>query len=634
MKKIGSVSLSLCLAFVLLLSGQAIAAESTAAKTYEIRLKVGAETVKINGEAVKVQKIYKDKTTVMAPISVITRAFGAVLTWDPKAQTIGLKYSSFSVQMKVGSNQAVMNGKKVTLTALPKMVNNVVMIPIQVVSEAFGAKVTTDTKTAEMVIKGTLANVTAPVSTPINPDAGKTRIGDSFYKWSIKYPSGLVKNSQSFKEDWVSFSDAKGEYTLVVDVEAETNVTLSKAALLKNLGERIDGTILEKKTVTEANKSYARVLSKNNDGSYSEDRAHFSQGYIYYVYLTVNKAENYKNAAKYKGYKDILDSFQMVFDVKAKTIKDISTVKNGYRLYSNVDHALSFNLPSDWEADEEGLYFYKGDYQYLSIVITSISEGDTLERWVARDELKFSEEYAADYGKSLSVTAGKTAGVPSLKKVYEYTAGDKWRATSEIYFFKGKYKYYFTLGYLKENASENLTIFNKIQKSILVDSSKIDSSFGVIEDEQETVDKTATLTKVNKEFKYQLVVPELWSDDTEENDEESFTFSFKGGSFTVYADATSTMQANVNYLHTTYEEAAELNPDFKAVETDESLLGFTARKFVVTNKDQGVPFTNTQYILSRNNVTYFIVLIINDWAATDVNKKRLEDALNSFTFTE
>ena len=50
----------------------------------------------------------------------------------------------------------------------------------------------------------------------LDADSGKTKIGDSHFGWSMKYPAGLVKRQQSDDGDSVSFVDAKGEFALSI----------------------------------------------------------------------------------------------------------------------------------------------------------------------------------------------------------------------------------------------------------------------------------------------------------------------------------------------------------------------------------------------------------------------------------
>ncbi|WP_282942241.1 trypsin-like peptidase domain-containing protein [Paenibacillus sp. RC67] len=66
----------------------------------------------------------------------------------------------------------------------------------------------------------------------IDADQGKTIIGDSHFGWSMKYPSGLVKTSQSTTGDNIMFTDAKGDYAINIRVQEKQSRDLSPLGLL------------------------------------------------------------------------------------------------------------------------------------------------------------------------------------------------------------------------------------------------------------------------------------------------------------------------------------------------------------------------------------------------------------------
>ncbi len=69
----------------------------------------------------------------------------------------------------------------------------------------------------------------------LDADSGKTKIGDSHFGWSMKYPAGLVKRQQSDDGDSVSFVDAKGEFALSIRIDSDQSDELSPSALLNKI---------------------------------------------------------------------------------------------------------------------------------------------------------------------------------------------------------------------------------------------------------------------------------------------------------------------------------------------------------------------------------------------------------------
>ncbi|TXK76083.1 copper amine oxidase N-terminal domain-containing protein [Paenibacillus sp. N3.4] len=326
-------------------------------KTINIQLKLGNDYITINDQAITVETPYVSKGATLVPLRVITTAFGATLSWDSETQTVGLKNGSTAISMKIGSMAAAVNGTEEQLEASPELKNGTTMVPLRFIAEKFGAKVGYDESTSSITITGNQSASTG--SGDIDSDLGKTHIGNSFYGWSMKYPSGLVKGYESFQEDYVSFDDANGEFKISVSVESDMSENMSEDALLGLLADEVEEAVLEKKFVSEGKRAYALILSKA-DGKMYEYRAYQQGDKVYIIYFTIKKEENYKITTKYNAYKDLLDSFKLTFDASDKTLKDLSKVKDGNRKYSDETYGVSLTLPADWSkvnGSNEALYF-------------------------------------------------------------------------------------------------------------------------------------------------------------------------------------------------------------------------------------------------------------------------------------
>ncbi|WP_128102327.1 copper amine oxidase N-terminal domain-containing protein [Paenibacillus sp. DCT19] len=67
----------------------------------------------------------------LLPLRDIADALDATFTYDPDTATIGLTKDKFKVTLTIGSKTAFYNGKAVTLSTAPKVVNGVTYIPVQ-----------------------------------------------------------------------------------------------------------------------------------------------------------------------------------------------------------------------------------------------------------------------------------------------------------------------------------------------------------------------------------------------------------------------------------------------------------------------------------------------------------------------
>jgi len=78
---------------------------------------------------------------VMVPLRLIADIFGADVVWEASKKQVGISLRFNKMILHVGSNQAIMDGKTVTLDAPPIIQNARVMVPIRFISEAFSSEV-------------------------------------------------------------------------------------------------------------------------------------------------------------------------------------------------------------------------------------------------------------------------------------------------------------------------------------------------------------------------------------------------------------------------------------------------------------------------------------------------------------
>lgn len=106
-----------------------------ASPTYAADMKIKVEGVTISSD---VKPEFKNNRT-MVPLRVISENLGARVNWSDSE--IVLKKSNVNVVLKLNSNTAMKNGKKVPLDAKPYLKNNRVMVPLRFIAEMFGSNV-------------------------------------------------------------------------------------------------------------------------------------------------------------------------------------------------------------------------------------------------------------------------------------------------------------------------------------------------------------------------------------------------------------------------------------------------------------------------------------------------------------
>lgn len=473
--------------------------------------------------------------------------------------------------------------------------------------------------------------------TYIDADQGKTKIGDSHFGWSMKYPAGFMMANQSPDGDSVAFADSGGDFGIYIQVEEKQSEDLSPYGLLKKLSGKADQTVLEKRYVDQAAEPYAKLVGKTDNGEYYQIRAFHKGDKIYYLFLYVQKEELYANDFKRNSYEDLMDTFKLSFDGQDAALKDISVYKAKNTI--TTEYGLSLDLPSDWSGDDKytgGLnYSSKDQTKSVSVKVTSASSGDTLKDWALRQEKAFLDGFADGYRESSGLKETEVGGVTAMEARFSFTMGDKWRTNDVLFLIKDTYKYRIEMSYPKEDEDAGKAAWvQDVAASISFGKDALNRSLGFIQDEDDLLDKNKTVIYVNKTYKYALSVPEFWSAGTEgDRDSEKKTFTFAGGSLTVEADDRSGLEDVTKRLELAHKNNADADADYKYDVTDVTLFDTDVKKFSLAYKMKNVPYTLNEYVFNKNGITYTVRVRINDARKTGEAWQRIETCIHSLSFT-
>ena len=103
---------------------------------------------------------------VMVPLRGIFESLGANVRFESASQRIFATRGSQSVQLTLGSNQAMVDGKPVTLDTPAASVAGRTMVPLRFVSEALGTEVRWQESTQTVFLTSTSASSDAPTPAP------------------------------------------------------------------------------------------------------------------------------------------------------------------------------------------------------------------------------------------------------------------------------------------------------------------------------------------------------------------------------------------------------------------------------------------------------------------------------------
>jgi hypothetical protein len=116
-------------------------------------LTIGADIVSVNGKATSIDaapEIVASRTFV--PMRFIAESFGATVEWLPETQGITITLGEHTVGLQIGNATAVVDGTIISLPAAPYIKNGRTMVPLRLISEAFGGNVVWDAATRTITI--------------------------------------------------------------------------------------------------------------------------------------------------------------------------------------------------------------------------------------------------------------------------------------------------------------------------------------------------------------------------------------------------------------------------------------------------------------------------------------------------
>ncbi|ALS22626.1 hypothetical protein PN4B1_03230 [Paenibacillus naphthalenovorans] len=95
-------------------------------------------------------RIVNDNTIV--PIRIIAESLGSKVSWDPKLRKVSVAKEGTSIQLFIDKKQATVDGKSYTLETAPTIIEGNTMLPIRFVSENLGVEVTWDEPTRSVFL--------------------------------------------------------------------------------------------------------------------------------------------------------------------------------------------------------------------------------------------------------------------------------------------------------------------------------------------------------------------------------------------------------------------------------------------------------------------------------------------------
>lgn len=365
----------------------------------EISFKIGESTLKINGFTMDVETVYiVGEGTTLVPLRVITEAFGAEVEWINETQEIVLTYPDIDIKLQIGNKEATVNDEVISLPEAPVLSDDsVTMVPLRFISEAFGATVNYDHETATVTV---VKDVNIDSDT-ISFSTELPRMGDSYWNWSMLTPTSMMMSDRSLDGTNTSFYD-EGGYLDVYIYDYSKDEDIVADDILK---EAYDDA-----------KNYTFddcALSKDEKGEIEEGISYYRltgrSKYGYYDTYGVLRDKTLfevsfacdNDANQIKTYTSILESFKAEFaateEEKAQTY-DVSNVdEEGYRPMYNEELKIAFTAPADFKTSSYGVSLNEAYYYNEDYDAITITVYTKTETVTAQSEAEKNFKIVKDF---------------------------------------------------------------------------------------------------------------------------------------------------------------------------------------------------------------------------------------------
>jgi len=335
--------LALSLAIVFVFGVMSFTAFAETPDRIEITFRVGDSILNINGEPVEVETPYVVDGVTLVPVRVITEAFGAEVEWVNETRQIVITYQNVELILQIDNINVYVNGQQQTLLFQPQLTNGVTMVPLRFISENFGAEVNWDFDTQEItVVKEAFGDALVDIEDVLRR-SNMPMAGDSFLGWSIRRTPDMEVFFRSFDGRFNTFTISSNTFVEVDFFDNTENESF--AAIQAQEMELARRFTLMGQNVRRTSGGAEFVSTQfRNDFAFVERRMFvLSNNQVVHVGITIDGSVGVSERDEYIA---ILDTFDFVFN--AAETEDLADVVDNMRLFDNRTLGISFRVPAHW----------------------------------------------------------------------------------------------------------------------------------------------------------------------------------------------------------------------------------------------------------------------------------------------
>lgn len=316
----------------------------------EIKFSVGESILSINGEKVEVTTPYVVNGATLVPVRVITEAFGAEVIWNGDDKSVLVNYSDVVIRLKIGDKTAYVNDIAVQLLAAPELSNSTTMLPLRFITENFGADVSYDDATGGItVIKQKTESNSIKDYSLILKRSDKELVGDSYHGWSMEHSPELTLKYRSFDGSENLFINSDETGVITVSTIQFEDETIDEIYAKMRESSKEYAVSKFEKSKTPEGIDYA-VVHYSADGEFYEDRVYIKEKQGFAVLIA---AEGEKAKEKFNTLSEITNTFDMKFyPEKTEDLSDVNA-ETGMHTYKSDYFGIEIDVPAYLYLNEE-----------------------------------------------------------------------------------------------------------------------------------------------------------------------------------------------------------------------------------------------------------------------------------------
>lgn len=593
----------------------------------EIKFSVGDETLLINGNQVTVEKPYVvGEGVTLVPLRVITEAFGSTVEWEGDTKTITITYPDVNIVLRIDNPIAEINGKAQTLLSAPELTpNGFTMVPLRFISENFGAVVSYDEETKQItVIKDSRSEVSTVFGVIEN-----AYIGDSYYNWSMENPKDMIMSYRAFDGTYTEFED-KTQNMIYVQV-ASLNEKYDFDDDFEDTKSSLKGMTLVKADKDKSNPKKMTMHFEAKDAKTYISIYYFITDEIIYDVIGYFSTEN--TDLKDEGLR-IMSTFANSYS--QSDIYDLSNIKDGVRLFESDYLKTSLEIPQDF-------YMVSSEDLQTSFIFESLS-GDKIIHYnvFSKSNVGGAKEYAEkDYSSNKttinekianfsSVKSAVYAGIDTYEYSYEITLNGKTDYTKDVFFEIGDYVYNIAVC-VNQPTDDKDSYINKILNSIKAEKLDPDVVGSIIRNDTEKQGTFLSETLAN----CNLIIPKSYFEQLSSQGEVVFADLSRNILFAAQVFADDTYQGmDVKRALKNLEEQREKMEKNSIVErTHDERIG-TRNFLVMISKStiDGTVFYSEHYAIIHRGSMYIFMAQYPELNYSEAARNEIKEVLKSAVF--